>query len=166
MKSLENWIKDLENERNKEKQVEILQRIGKLLLTKYKIQIGDLTIEPLLVEAYYYHPGKFDDSNPHGFGDHKLDKECRKLQSNRFNRLFFHKERVRWCGCMSFQGRLLSFISDQGSFDQRESHNIYAKTQEECKEKLVKMITEVKAQIKEKNDRVNKKVALSKIEVQ
>ena len=42
MKSLEDRIKDLENERNKEKQVEILQEIGKLLLTKYKIQIGDL----------------------------------------------------------------------------------------------------------------------------
>ena len=34
------------------------------------------------------------------------------------------------------------------AYGKRESHNIYAKTREECEEKLAEMITEVKAQIK------------------
>ena len=34
------------------------------------------------------------------------------------------------------------------AYGKRESHNIYAKTREECKEKLAEMIAEVKAQIK------------------
>lgn len=35
-----------------------------------------------------------------------------------------------------------------------ESHNIYAKTREECKEKLAEMIAEVKAQIKAEKERL------------
>ena len=34
------------------------------------------------------------------------------------------------------------------AYGKRESHNIYAKTREECEEKLAEMIAEVKAQIK------------------
>ena len=34
------------------------------------------------------------------------------------------------------------------AYGKRESHNIYAKTQEECEEKLAQMIVQVKAQIK------------------
>lgn len=36
----------------------------------------------------------------------------------------------------------------------RESHNIYAKTQEECEEKLAEMIAEVKAQIKAEKEKI------------
>ena len=36
----------------------------------------------------------------------------------------------------------------------RESHNIYAKTREECEEKLAEMIAEVKAQIKAEKDKM------------
>ena len=34
------------------------------------------------------------------------------------------------------------------AYGKRESHNIYAKTREECEEKLAEMIVQVKAQIK------------------
>jgi len=34
------------------------------------------------------------------------------------------------------------------AYGKRESHNIYAKTREECEEKLAGMIVQVKAQIK------------------
>lgn len=40
------------------------------------------------------------------------------------------------------------------AYGKRESHNIYAKTREECEEKLAKMITEVKAQIKAEKEKM------------
>ena len=40
------------------------------------------------------------------------------------------------------------------AYGKRESHNIYAKTREECEEKLAEMIAEVKAQIKAKKDKM------------
>lgn len=39
-------------------------------------------------------------------------------------------------------------------YGKRESHNIYAKTREECEEKLAEMIAEVKAQIKAEKERI------------
>ena len=91
MEKLEKLVDELvAPESNEEKQIKTLQDIGKLLLTEYIIQVGDLTIKPLLVEAYYYHQGKFNDSNSHGFGDKKIDKKCRKQLSKNFNRFYFH----------------------------------------------------------------------------
>ena len=47
-----------------------------------------------------------------------------------------------------FEGR----YSPKNAYGKRESHNIYAKTREECEEKLAAMIEQVKADIKaEKN---------------
>ena len=40
------------------------------------------------------------------------------------------------------------------AYGKRESHNIYAKTREECEEKLAEMITEVRAQIKAEKDKM------------
>ncbi len=40
------------------------------------------------------------------------------------------------------------------AYGKRESHNIYAKTREECEEKLAEMIAEVKAQIKAKKEKM------------
>lgn len=40
------------------------------------------------------------------------------------------------------------------AYGKRESHNIYAKTREECEEKLAEMITEVRAQIKDEKERI------------
>ena len=43
--------------------------------------------------------------------------------------------------------------SPRNAYGKREAHNIYAKTREECEEKLAVMIAQVKADIKaEKSD--------------
>ena len=39
--------------------------------------------------------------------------------------------------------------------DKRESHNVYAKTREECEERLKEMIVEVRAQIQAEKDQIN-----------
>lgn len=55
-----------------------------------------------------------------------------------------------------FQYASIRRICTDGGFSngKRESHNIYAKTREECEEKLAEMITEVKAQIKAEKERL------------
>lgn len=45
-------------------------------------------------------------------------------------------------------------FSPTNAYGKRESHNIYAKTREECEEKLAEMIAEVKAQIKAEKDKM------------
>ena len=40
------------------------------------------------------------------------------------------------------------------AYGKRESHNIYAKTREECEEKLAEMIAEVKVQIKAEKEKM------------
>lgn len=112
MKKLEKLVEELKKESIEEKErVKILQDIGKLLLSEYIIQVGDLTIKPLLVEAYYYHQGKFNDSNSHGFGDKKIDKKCREQLSNNFNRFYFHeKGRGGVDVCLSKGDYCLSFL--------------------------------------------------------
>lgn len=87
MKNLKTAVRNLEKETDRKKQIEILQSINKLLLTGYEIKVGDFIIEPLLVEAYYYCPGKFEDTNTHGFKSEK----CRSGQSGRFGKLYVHK---------------------------------------------------------------------------
>lgn len=87
MENLKTAIKNLEKEIDREKQIELLQSINKFLLTEYVIKIRDFIIEPLLVEAYYYCPGKFEDTNTHGFKSEK----CRRGQSGRFGKLYVHK---------------------------------------------------------------------------
>lgn len=49
-----------------------------------------------------------------------------------------------------YEGRYTS----TNSYSKRESHNIYAKTQEECEEKLAELIVQVKAQIKEEKEKM------------
>lgn len=87
MENLKTAIKNLEKEIDGEKQIELLQSINKFLLTEYVIKIRDLIIQPLLVEAYYYCQGKFEDTNTHGFKSEK----CRRGQSGRFGKLYVHK---------------------------------------------------------------------------
>lgn len=65
LKELVDLVEELENEHNKEKQVQILQKIGKTLITEYEIKVGNITIAPLLVEAYYYNYKYFPDCNTH-----------------------------------------------------------------------------------------------------
>lgn len=81
MEELKSLVKKLETEYNEEEQIKILQDIGKKLLTEYVIQVGDVTIQPLWVEAYYYSKEKFPDCNTH----------LSEKQKNRFGQLYFHE---------------------------------------------------------------------------
>lgn len=92
MEKLEKLVKELEKESIEEKErVKILQDIGKLLLTEYIIQIDDLIIKPLLVEAYYYNSNFKDDSvhaaNKSNANTYKL---ARARQENNFGELYVH----------------------------------------------------------------------------
>ena len=49
-----------------------------------------------------------------------------------------------------YEGR----YSPRNAYGKRESHNIYAKTHEECEEKLAEMIAQVKADIKAEKERL------------
>lgn len=80
-------IRILVNElRNKEKdeQVKILQKINKLLLTEYIVNIGNnFKIYPIEVEAYYCNKeSSFEDDTVHK----------NELQKNRYGKLYFHRK--------------------------------------------------------------------------
>lgn len=78
---MENLINQLTSTHDKDAQVNFLQKIGKKLLTEYVIKIGDITIKPLWVEAYY------SDTNT-GFVDEAVHgNECQK---NQYGALYFH----------------------------------------------------------------------------
>lgn len=78
---MENLINQLTSTHDKDAQVNFLQEIGKKLLTEYAIKIGDITIKPLWVEAYY------SDTNT-GFVDEAVHgNECQK---NQYGALYFH----------------------------------------------------------------------------
>ena len=51
MDILKNKVKELETQTDHEAIVKSLQEIGKLLLTDYVVQVDDVTVEPLWVEA-------------------------------------------------------------------------------------------------------------------
>lgn len=84
----------LDNKTNKKPDdiVPILQKIGKLLLTEYIIQIGNLTIKPLLVEAYYYNNSNFKDDSVHAANKSNANtyKLARDRQENNFGELYVH----------------------------------------------------------------------------
>lgn len=78
---MEILINQLTSTHDKDAQVNFLQEIGKKLLTEYVIKIGDITIKPLWVEAYY------SDTNT-GFVDEAVHgNECQK---NQYGALYFH----------------------------------------------------------------------------
>ena len=78
---MKNLINQLTSTHDKDTQVNFLQEIGKKLLTEYVIKIGDITIKPLWVEAYY------SDTNT-GFVDEAVHgNECQK---NQYGALYFH----------------------------------------------------------------------------
>lgn len=82
LEDLKLLVNELKDKTKKEEQVEILQKIGKMLITEYEIDIDKIKIEPLWVEAYYYNQENFADCNTH------LDGK----QKNRFGQLYFHKK--------------------------------------------------------------------------
>ena len=63
MEELRKLVKELEQLTDKKEIVAKLQEIGAGLINKYEIKVGNVTIEPLLVEAYYYDKDKFFNRN-------------------------------------------------------------------------------------------------------
>lgn len=83
MESLKNAVEELEKEYDINKQIRLLQKISGLLITDYSVNACGVLIEPLWVEAYYFHKGKFEDFNSH-----------RKLkQKDGFGKLYLHTEK-------------------------------------------------------------------------
>lgn len=75
----ENVKKDLEDPNNPI--VKQLQLIGREFLINYEIKIGDLTVEPIWVEAYYSNKAQnFVEPSIHG----------KDAQKNNFGELYFH----------------------------------------------------------------------------
>ena len=91
MDELKKLVKNLEKENDEKKQEKILQDIGKLLLTEYIIQIGNLTIKPLLVEAYYNN-SNFKDNSVHAANESnaKTYELARARQEDNFGKLYVH----------------------------------------------------------------------------
>lgn len=91
MDKLRELVENLEEEKNDKKQEKILQNISKLLLTEYIIQIGNLTIKPLLVEAYYYN-SNFKDNSVHAANESNANtyELARVRQENNFGELYVH----------------------------------------------------------------------------
>ena len=94
MEEMKNLVKELEQEYDDKRQVKILQEIGKKLINEYEIKIGEFTIEPLLVEAYYYatEDKKFADCSVHAAGSETSNtaKLARARQKNNFGELYVH----------------------------------------------------------------------------
>ena len=84
MEKLKELVKQLENATDYNEQIQILQKINEKLLTKYCIKVGGIEIRPLRVEAYYFNPGKFEDSTVHG-----------SPQQRKFKVLYRHNEKEK-----------------------------------------------------------------------
>lgn len=81
----------LDNKTNKKPDdiVPILQKIGAELLTKYEIRIGNITIEPLRVEAYLFKETVFEDKFIHHIKKNK-QSYYGPQQRNKFGKLYIH----------------------------------------------------------------------------
>ena len=97
MEKLQNLISQLEvieDSHNAEHNpvVENLQTIARELLNHFNIKIGSYTILPLLLEAYYHHPGKFEDDDVHAANpsDSNTNILARGRQKNHFGELYIH----------------------------------------------------------------------------
>lgn len=92
MENIKNLVEKLEEEFDEKKQIEILQDIGAMLINNYVIKVGDLTIEPMLVEAYYHHKGKFEDKSVYSAKNEetKAILYARSRQQKNKGKLFIH----------------------------------------------------------------------------
>jgi len=99
---LQEAVRQLEAAWDTGTQLALLQRLNDLLLTRFCLRLGgDATLLPLWVEAYYYHPGKFEDESTH-----RSPK-----QVGRFGRLYLHTK--GWGGvdiCLSMGDYYLSCL--------------------------------------------------------
>lgn len=103
MDILKNKVKELETQTDHEAIVKSLQEIGKLLLTDYVVQVDDVTVEPLWVEAYYYNQNCFPDPFVHG-----------RPEQKEYDILYFHHstddQRNGVDLCLSLGDYYLSFL--------------------------------------------------------
>ena len=92
LKDLQKLVCELENEKDEKWQVKKLQEIGISLINEYEIHVGNRIIKPLLVEAYYYHEGKFEDASVHSAEKSQANtyKLARERQKNHFSQLYIH----------------------------------------------------------------------------
>lgn len=79
MKTAEEIVRRLKSAGNEKSQIEILQELNRYLLT-HRICFGGVTVQPLLVEAYYS-SSSFQDENCHR----------KPLQKNHFAKFNFHR---------------------------------------------------------------------------
>lgn len=90
--TLEELVEKLATKSVEEEQIKILQEIGTKLINEYEICVGNLTIEPMLVEAYYYHDKKFRDKSVYSAKDKDSNdvKYARSRQQKNRGKLFIH----------------------------------------------------------------------------
>ena len=101
MQFLISLVHQLEAEPRRASQLLLLQSISDALLTSYRLSLPSGPLYPLWVEAYYYHPGRFEDQNTHRA----------PMQRGRFGKLYFHRK--GWGGvdlCLSLGDYGLSFL--------------------------------------------------------
>ena len=92
MEDLKKLVEKLEYANDQKTQIRILQEIGAKLINEYEIHVGNLKMEPMFVEAYYYHKGKFEDNSVYAAKE-KEDKSvlyARSRQQKNWGKLFIH----------------------------------------------------------------------------
>ena len=78
---LQETVRRLESSWDVDSQLALLQQLNDQLLSHFCLRLGSgVVLLPLWVEAYYYHPGKFEDESTH----------LSLQQQNRFGRLYMH----------------------------------------------------------------------------
>ena len=77
-------VNDLERIKKKDDEnvINALRNINRYLITEYYIRIGEVLIEPMLVESYYFRKDVFEDENCHQ----------NEEQKNHFGEFYFHKK--------------------------------------------------------------------------
>ncbi len=103
----------------------ILQQISEKLLSEYYIQFGDFKIEPLRVEAFYFHENTFEECTTYG-----------RPEQKEFDRLFLHGSDVGYEGvdiCIGSgeagktDARYLSFLIKDSIVTDKNGESIYCK---------------------------------------
>lgn len=91
LKELDETLARERSNLTEEARIGILQEMAKRLLNNYYIQVGDLTIEPLLIEAYYYDSAYFKDVAVHSANKSGvIAEQARKRQQGNFGKLYVH----------------------------------------------------------------------------
>lgn len=98
---LADTVSELKITQDEGRQIELLQNINDTLLDNCLIRVNDhFIIEPLWVEAYYFHPKKFEDYNTHR----------KPQQQNNFCHLYIHPGFGGVDLCLSCGAYYLSFL--------------------------------------------------------